>query len=345
MREGEPRPANSLTPEQEERKARYFNNLENIQNSNLEELYPPEMEKREWLEVTGEEELNQAKKQLDYSLANEVSPQLYGLYRDKPGEHSYFVRRFNKFPKVRDIQLDMLATAKDIAPWAKQEGLVYDKASSEKEAWSAKCGPWSFIGNFIRSDEVIIENLVNGLGDRKYSREQKQTFLRDDISAIVHENTHINNTDSFDFGGPARKITETAPMATEYLSFPGKNSKMKIVTGDARKLLRGEQKKNDYYNDATLIGMLVLARDEGLLPENEDIEKIDEGLVTWQAQIEGLSSGELSEYRRKVEAEWLLSNDDVKLHDKLLELKQQYPELMHRLLEDYKLKGEKAEPD
>lgn len=343
MSEREPRPDHSLTPEQEARKQRYLANLENIQNSNLEDLYPPEVERREWSEVTDAEELKQAREQLRF-LANEIPRELYGLYRDKKGEHTYFVRRFNEFPKVRDIQLDMLATAKDIAPWAKQKGLVYKGARSEKEVWSATCGPWSFSGSLIRTDMVIMESVVNGLGDPKWSQEQKHTFLRTDISAIVHENTHINNTDSVDFGGPARKITETAPMAAEYLSFPGKNSKMKTVTENARRLLRGEQEKDDYYNDATLMGMLVMARDEGLLPEDEDVTTIDEGLATWQSKIEGLLEEELTEYRRNVEEEWLLSNNDINLHSKLLELKQLYPELMHRLLGDYKLKGEQKEP-
>ncbi len=341
MSEKEPRPGTLLTPEQEARKQRYRTNLENLQNTNLEELYPPEMARREWSEVTDEEELNQAKEHLRL-LANKIPRELYGLYRDTSGEHTYFVRRFNEFPKMREIQLDMLAAAKDIAPWVKQRGLVYEGASSAQEAWSAKGGPWSFGGSLITSDMVIMEGVVNGLGDPQYSREQKQTFLRNDIAAIVHENTHINNTDSFDFGGPARKISETAPMASEYLAFPGKNSKMKIVTERARKLLRGEQEKDDYYNDATLMGMLVMARDEGLLPEDEDIAMIDEGLAAWQSNVEGLPAGELSEYRRKVEDEWLLSADDIKLHGKLMALKQQYPELMHRLLGDFKLKEGEA---
>lgn len=339
MNEKEPRSNDALTLEEEARKQRYLTNLENIQNSDLEDLYPPEMEKREWLEVTDKNELRQAREPMRL-LSSEIPEALYGLYRDESGEHTYFVRRFKKFPKVGQIQLDMLATTKKIAPWAKQKGMVYEGANSAKEAWSAKCGPWSFTGSLIRSDAVIMENIVNGLGDPKYSHEQKQTFLRDDISAIVHENTHINNTDSLDFGGPARKISETAPMASEYLAFPGKNSKMKIVTERARKLLRGEQEKDDYYNDATLMGMLVMARDEGLLPEDEDITKIDAGLVAWQMQVESLSAEATTAYRRQVEAEWLLSNDDVKLHDKLLELKQQYPKLMHSLLGDYKLKTE-----
>lgn len=339
MPEKQPQPNNALTPEEEARKQRYLTNLENIQNSELEDLYPPEMKKREWVEITDEAELNQAKEQMRF-LKNEIPPQLYGLFRDEDGEHTYFVRRFNKFPKARNIQLDMLATAKEIAPWAEQKGMVYEGHGSEKEAWSAKCGPWSFSGNLIRSDAVIMENVINGLGDPKYSHEQKKTFLRDDISAIVHENTHINNTDSIDFGGPARKITETAPMSSEYLAFPGKNSKMKIVTERARKLLRGEQKNDDYYNDATLMGMLVMTRDEGLLPEEEDVERIDESLTVWQSQVESLPAEELIQYRRKVEAEWLLSEDDIKLHAKLQELRQQYPNLMHRLLGDYKLKGE-----
>lgn len=339
MRERRPRPESELTPEQEARKQRYLTNIENVQNSELEDLYPPEMKKREWTEVTDEVELNQARGQMRF-LKNEIPPELYGLYRDKDDEHTYFVRRFNKFPKVRDIQLDMLANAKEIAPWAKQKGLVYEGARSAQEVWSAKCGSWSFTGNLIRGDAVTMESAINGLGDPKYSREQKATFLRDDISAIVHENTHINNTDSMDFGGPARKISETAPMASEYLAFPGKNSKMKVVTEQARKLLRGEQEEDDYYNDSTLMGMLVMARDEGLLPEEEDIGKIDKGLGAWQEKVESLSQGGLLEYRRKVEAEWLLSNGDEKLRGKLQELRGQYPELITRIIGDYKLKGQ-----
>lgn len=329
----------ALTPQEAARKQRYLTNLENLQSSDLEDLYPPEMEKREWMEVTDEQEVQQAREQMR-NLTSEIPKTLYGLYRDESGEHTYFVRRFKKFPKVGQIQLDMLANAKDIAPWAKQKGMVYEGAQSEKEAWSAKCGSWSFTGSLIRSDSGIIEHMVNGLGDPKYSREQKQTFLRDDISAIVHENTHINNTDSLNFGGPARKICETAPMASEYLAFPGKNSKMKIVAEQARKLLRGEQEKDDYYNDATLMGMLVMARDEGLLPEVEDIVKINQGLGVWQEKVESLPPAELIVCRRQVEDEWLLSNDDEKLHGKLRELRQQYPELTNRLIGDYKLKGE-----
>jgi hypothetical protein len=88
------------------------------------------------------------------------------------------------------------------------------------------------------------------------------------------------------------------------------------------------------------MGMLVMARDEGLLPEEEDVEKIDEGLGAWQEKVESLSQDELSQHRRKVEDEWLLSEDDEKLHGKLRELRQQYPDLTDRLIGDYKLKGE-----
>lgn len=336
MREREPKRESALSSEQEARKQRHLANLENLQNSDLESFYPVEMERHEWEEVVDEEELKQARESLRY-IAQLIPSALYGLYRDKKGEHSYFVRRHDKFSKVREIQLDMLAAAKTIAPWAKQRGLVYEGVKDEKEMWSGKLGTWSFTGTFIRTDSAIMQNLANGLGDEKYSREQKQTFLRDDISAIVHENTHINNTDSLDFGGPARKISEAAPMASEYLAFPGKNSKMKVVTEKARRLLRDEQENEDYYSDATLMGMLVMACDEGLMPEEENVDKMEEGLSIWQTKVEELRPDELTEYRRKVEAEWLLSLDDVKLREKLSELRKQYPNLMGRLIGEHDL--------
>jgi hypothetical protein len=339
MSETEPRSENLLTQEQEMRKQRYLSNLENLQNSDWEEMYPTEMQKCEWTEVTDERELRQAREQPGF-LVTDVPNQLYGLYRDVSGDNSYFVSRSSKFPKMREIQLDMLATAKEIAPWAKQQAIVYERPSSAKEAWSAKCGPWSFNGNIIRSDKVIMESMVNGLGDPEYSLEQKQGFLREDIAAIVHENAHIYNTDKLEFGVRELKISETAPLAAEYLSFPGRNDKMKIMMENAHKLLRGEQEKEDYYNDAALMGMLVMARDDGLLPEQEDSAGIDDGLRAWQANVEGRSSAELVAYRRGVEERWLLSKNDEKLHGKLAELEKQYPELMNRLLTDDESKGE-----
>lgn len=333
MKEGEPRPGSELTPEQEARKQRYLTNLENIQNSELEDLYPQEMKKREWEEITDEKRLKEARERMTLYVKNLIPQEVYGLYADRESGQTYFVQRSNKFPKVGEIHLDMLAVAKEIAPWASQHGLIFKSASSEeKEIWARGCGQWSFYGNLIHGNMAVKESEINGLGDPKYSVEQKRTFLRNDIAAIVHENTHINNTDRLDFGGPARKIAETAPMAAEYLAFTGKNSKMKVVVEQARRLLRGGQEENDFYNDATLMGMLIMARDEGLLPEEEDIQKIDEGLGVWQEKVESLLPDQLSEYRRKVESEWLLSEDDEKLHGKISELEQQYPDLMNRLL-------------
>lgn len=327
-----------LTAEQETRSQRYRASLEHIQNSELEDLYPPEMKQREWTEVTDEAELHEARGKLG-NLKSDVPPKLYGLYRDADGEHLYFVRRFNAFPKVTNVQLDMLATAREIAPWAKQKGLVFESPLSAEKAWTGTCKYWTFRGNLISGDAAMLEKVVNGLGDPKNSLGQKTTLICEDISAFVHENTHINNVN---ISGPGGPIPETAPMASEYLAFPGKNGKMKIVTTKARKRLLGEQEKVDSYDDATLIGMLVMARDEGLLPEEEDLGKMDQGLEAWQKMVESLPRDELSSYRRKVEAEWLLSQDDEKLHAKLRELRQHYPELIHRLIGDFELKGEKV---
>ncbi len=91
MSERAPRPINPLTPKEEVRKTRFRSNLENVQNADLKELYPPEMEHREWTEVTDKKELGQAREELRF-FANDIPPELYGLYRDKDGEHSYFVR-------------------------------------------------------------------------------------------------------------------------------------------------------------------------------------------------------------------------------------------------------------
>lgn len=330
MRENKLLPEKALTPEQEARKKRYLLNLENVQNGKPEDFYPPEMKKREWVEITDERELNEARKQLGF-VAKEVPAEIYGLYVDESGEHTYFAPRFNKFPKMRVILLDILATAKDIAPWAQQKGLAW---FSDAERWNGQCGQWTFRGQLVACEPAVIENVVNGLGDSKYSPEQRQVFLREDVSALVHENVHLNNNESLDFGGPARTIRETAPMAAEYLAFPGKNNKIKNVFEGARKLLRGEQEKDDYYNDATLLGMLVMAQDEGLLPEDENIDQIETRLDEWQVQIENLSGDDLTAYRRKVEVEWLLSSNDEKLRAKLLQLKQKYPSLIHRLLGD-----------
>ncbi len=79
MPESAPQPINALTPEQEARKQRYLTNIESVQNSDLEELYPSEMKKREWIEVKDEAELTEARGELGY-LKTLVSPSQYGLF-------------------------------------------------------------------------------------------------------------------------------------------------------------------------------------------------------------------------------------------------------------------------
>lgn len=325
--------------EKDARAQRYRENLERLKEVDLKTLYPSEVKKRNWSEITDEDILEEERKKHGFS---KTDLQRHGLFQDESGQYRYFITRFKKPsepPKVSivaQIELDMLATANEVAPWGKQAGYIENRDS---EWFGNQSGQWTFWGNFVQYDPKIVENMINGLGDPKYSGDQKREFIYEDISAIVHENVHINNTDSIDFGGPHRKISETAPMAAEYLAFPGKNGKMRVMTDNARRLLKSERVDTSFYNDATLMGMLIMADEEGLLPEEEEVEKIDNGLIAWQVKIESLDEEELKKYRRRVEDGWLLSHDDVKLEAKLLKLKQKYPLLIEKLLEGYNLRG------
>jgi len=318
--------------ELEKRRLRYLANLDALQMSDMEKIYPAEMKKREWSEITDGAEIEKFRPKPLIVMNQIISKGLYGVFRDKNGEHTFIAPRLGKYSKIREILLDMLATAKEIAPWASAKGI----GRTDDKMFEGDCGIWTFTGTIVQYHPNSLENMVNGVGDDKYSVENKQGFLREHVAAIVHENLHIHNEQDLNMGGPARTITETAPIMGEYLAFPDKNGKMKSLVQEAIQTLEQKQTgKRDLYVDATLLGIIVAASCDGTLPETENLASIKEALENWQKRVENLPPKELTVYRRKIEQEWLLSLNDEKLKSKLTELKQTHPQLIENLLENF----------
>lgn len=330
MHEKQPPIEYPLSPEQQAekqaRKERFLQNMENLQNANLEDLYPPEIQARKWEEVTQEEDIKQFWKSLG-GTGKYLSTTSYRLYRDPESQSQFIVPRLNKYPQAQNALLDMLATAKHVAPWAPTKGFV----RPDQDMFIDKTTFWRPHGRMIELKPAVLESIVNGLGDKKHTKEARHEFLRQDIAALVHENVHIYNKQEHG-GFGEHTLIEIAPIAAEYLAFPGKNEKMSEISQNTRKVLMGKQDKESYYDNATLLGMLIMAKHEQLLPENENISEIEQGLDAWQEDVESLPSEELATYRQKVADSWMLSENDEKLKVELTELRQQYPELTTRLL-------------
>jgi len=320
-----------LTPDQ--RRERYFKNLSRLETLAPESFYPPEMKRHQWEEVPESPELEAFMKNFSIYDKNDngrFDKRYMKVFRDIDTKKIYAIPAFLQ-KNATQIILDMLITSAKLAPWSNCSGLK----CLEVDQFFKKnpLDHFDYHKNWIIVYPLIIENLVNGLGDDKYSNAQRINFLNHYISAFVHETVHqYNDQEGLSFGGFKKVLLEISSTITEYLVFPGKNEKMTKIINNAIKLLgKNEERDIDDYEEATLIGMLISAQENSFLPENDDKQGLTEGLHKWRAFIEGLTRPELETERRKLEGKYFISKQDKKLFPAVIKLKQKYPDSLKHL--------------
>ena len=125
----------------------------------------------------------------------------------------------------------MLAAMRDLSPWASAVGMKRDNNSRLFD--TNRAAMYTFAINWIVYYPAVIRNIVNGIGDDRYTPQQKQGFIIEDVASLIHECVHMNNSQDLDFGGPHRVLVELGLITCEYLAFSGRNPKMSALAENA----------------------------------------------------------------------------------------------------------------
>ena len=317
--------------ESEVRRDRYMTNLMRVERLQPADFLPSEVQARTWQEVVDPEEVSvfMANFPSYGGKALTIDRRLTGVYKNVDSGLMFASPALPDLPVTRQIVLDMLAGAKDLAPWAPMAGL---KVDGKQEFFNPETpGTYTFHGRWVVIFPPILENIINGLGDEKYTDTQRQELIIEVVSCIVHETVHQNNNPDLDFGGPHRILAEIASTVTEYLVFPGRNDKISKLIDQSDSLLMSHIESSDEYAEALLIGMLLCANHTGFLPPEDDKNLLRDGLSRWRAYVESLSRVELENIRRGFESALLLSEQDAKLLPGLRILLQKYPQALSHL--------------
>lgn len=294
-------------------------------------FYPPEVARHRWEEVPESPELASFMQNFpltDLSVGGRFDKRLLNVFREMKTGRMLAAPVFPGRPQTRQILLDMIATAAELAPYSQFAGL---KRPDNEELFQSQARIYSFQGRWILMHPYMMEAFVNGLGDERYSDSQRTTFMIEDIAAMVHETVHIHNEQDMDFGGPYRVLSETASTTSEYFAFPGRNPKMAEIADNASLLLEGDMEKAGCYNEGLLIGMLVAAEDESCLSKDDDRQAIAKNLQVWRQHIECLPRDMLESRRRALEDRYFLSAQDTKLLPAIARLKHDYPRSLGHL--------------
>lgn len=315
-----------------ELRGRYLDNLLNLESLNVADFYPPEVLRRQWEEVAESPELVEFMRHFstnDVSTGGRFNEHVLGVFRDTKTGQLFAAPTIPTRPNTRQILLDMLAAANDLAPWSRFKGLKWEKGDMFFEPHLPNL--FTFQRSWIIIYPPVLIGIVNGLGDPKYTNEQRKSFIIQDVSCIIHEAVHISNNPDLDFGGPHRVLAEIASTLTEYLAFPGKNVKMTKISNRAILLLQKFTEKFNTYDEALLIGMLIMARESGFLSDEDDPKLLTQGIQKWKAYVESHNRDDLEKLRRKYEEKYLISIKDEKLIPAILTLRQIYPNSLGHL--------------
>lgn len=316
----------------EKRRKRYLASLERLESMDPQEFYPDGVRMHNWEQVDESPELEEFMRNFsiyDTHKDRKFDNRITRVFRNKDSGRMFAVPAFPSYPNARQVILDSLATVSDLIPTAMITGFKWRDGETFFQPKTKNM--FTFQGKMIVAYPAAIEDLINGLGDEKFSNDQRTKFLAEDISAFLHEAVHIANEQDLDLGGPHRVLSETASTTMEYLAFPGRNPKMSESVDKAVGLLRGEGEGTSHYDEALLIGMLVSAQDGGFLNKNDDKETLAESLDDWRKTTEGLSENELRIVRNSLQKKYFISERDEKLIPAVINLGKLYPKSLRHL--------------
>jgi len=290
---------------------RYKANLQRLERIDISSLYPPEMKRKNWQLATNGPELDEFLshiRPLDLSPTGGVNNGITAAFISEDG-YIFAAPELPDNPNLRNLLLDMLATMKDLSPWSKVVGMK--RAENVELFTTSKAAMYTIATNWIVYYPAVIRNIVNGLGEEKYSSVKKQGFIIEDVASLIHEAVHIENAQDLDMGGPHRVLVELAPTTCEYLAFPERNPKMTILIDKAFAILEGKPVENTLYAEALLMGLLILAQHDGALSGIDSNDSLVAELQTWKQHLEELDQDQMSTKRREYEQILLSDNDHI----------------------------------
>jgi hypothetical protein len=315
---------------EDERSRRYIASLHNLEQAvSLEEIYPSEIKRHQWEVVTDEDAIQAVMSKVPLNRGF-IQPLIQSVYRDEEGHYVFLAPNFgNRFSKPPQIFLDILATAKEIAPWSPYVGLAKSPDTEYFEGDEDNAF-WSCAGLVVTFQAPGMENIINALGSKEISTEEKSNLLLGHTASLVHEATHMKNEQGAAIGyGPAKVMIEAAPILEEYLAFPKSNPKMSTMVNRLQENL-ANGKVSELYQQALALGILLLIDGEDL-PIADSCQGLAQAIMVWRQSIEGMAASELAGYRQQAEESCLLSSEDANLKLRLISIVNKYPVLMAEL--------------
>lgn len=325
--ETEPPPPGEGQNESQERRDRYLRNLENLNNTDWSEVYPEEIQQRSWEVVEDPEEIDQFYQNFYPPPASKPPPEIYSIYRDQETGAQFVAFKVGSH---RQVILDLLFAHKQIAPWSPIRALVL-KQTDDLFEHGGKAPRFESYHATVEINGRGLVSFVNGLGDPKYTAEQKRGFLVEYLGILVHEAVHSKNEPGISFGG--HMGPEAGASLAEYLVAPSQNEKIKHLLEAGIGLIKnqgkGEPKKSEsqsgkIYAKYLILGLLSLADKENTLPEQDDPGEIITTINLLHAKICQMSREELAQYREKTESIFLSDEDEV-MEETTTRLLKRYP--------------------
>lgn len=311
-------------PQTDKAEQRYLENLANIESKNIADFMPDGFKAGKW-QKADEAAISEFKTNHFglYDDPNLLKNQLVAIYKDQNTGAILAGPGFaGKFTKPTFLLLDILLAAKKMAPWSKMDsiGPTFQEENDQRLFTS-------FVGSRIELKPEPLKQIINGVGDPKYTNEQRKDLMREYIATCVHESVHLNNDPNINLGGPDRVFSEISSTTEEYLCFPGRNEKLEIWLNGSLDLIAGKpvEPRIKLYSRCLAWGMLVMAKQLGYLPNEDNPETVHAGLVKTKEHIESLSKEQLSNFRKKMEDEVLLSEKDAKLQLYVADIWENYP--------------------
>jgi hypothetical protein len=326
-------PPEAQKSEMELRKERFLVSLENLKNIDLADIYPPEIEKRDWVRITNAEEVEEFLKEHFGNAREALSQDVYLLAIFKDTETGTllaapsFMKKEGPVDIVAQPLLDLLFAAKKMAPWSRFASVGLDR---DEQYFTAKQTGWTMRGHHLVINVGEMELLIRDLGDLERPEEYRHDLLRTELATVIHESVHVSNEQDGDYEhGPI--IGEIAPTTEEYLIFPGRNNHMEGLAQSATKLISGDIAHKHVYSEALALGFLLLTDRDGLLSDEDSAEALLAGVDSWKKHIFALDDIGLDGYRKEVEEEIFLAQEDVKLRQVLGPLIRRYPKTLGHL--------------